>query len=55
MKKMIIGIASQQAIRARALARVCQTNCVTECHHSAVSGTRSSPNISWKLCSAGFQ
>ena len=35
--------------------RVCQTNCVTEFHHSAASGTRSSPNISWKLCSAGFQ
>jgi hypothetical protein len=23
--------------------------------HSAPSGTRSSPNITWKLCSAGFQ
>lgn len=37
------------------LARVCQTNCVTGFHHSADNGTRSSPNISWKLCSAGFQ
>jgi hypothetical protein len=23
--------------------------------HSAPNGTRSSPNITWKLCSAGFQ
>ena len=35
--------------------RVCQTNCVTEFCHNAANGTRSSPNISWKLCSAGFQ
>ena len=28
--------------------------CNRDCH-SAASGTRSSPNINWKLCSAGFQ
>ena len=34
---------------------VCQTNCVSCSFHNAPSGTRSSPNMSWKLCSAGFQ
>lgn len=34
---------------------VCQTNCVTPQFQSAPSGTRPSPNITWKLCSAGFQ
>lgn len=34
---------------------VCQANCVTTEFQSAARGTRSSPNITWKLCSAGFQ
>lgn len=36
--------------------RVCQSNCVTtEFHCIAPTGTRSSPNRIWKVCSAGFQ
>ena len=34
---------------------VCQANCVTPKNQSAARGTRSSPNITWKLCNAGFQ
>ena len=35
--------------------RVCKMNCVRAVFHMALSGMRSSPNISWKLCRAGFQ
>jgi hypothetical protein len=44
-----------RAIEAYKTGRVCQTNCVTGFLTVPSAARVSSPNISWKLCSAGFQ